>query len=202
MPAGAANRPAAGPSSGSATLGRLLTLKPCRQKRPAAECGAIRVPLYWRRPREGNLTVHFEDFPHTDRAAAPLEPIVAMEGGPGYPSIGSASYYRFMLGPLLERHNLILMDQRGTGLSGPIYCRRLQNYFALARPEGYPQAAAACARQLGAAANAYGRSAASSMVSVPLLPSCTPSVSTGSTSMATPTAATPPRCSLCTTRLS
>jgi len=82
-----------------------------------------------------------------------------MEGGPGYPSIGSASYYRFMLGPLLERHNLILMDQRGTGLSGPIYCRRLQNYFALARPEGYPQAAAACARQLGAAANAYGSTA-------------------------------------------
>ncbi len=117
------------------------------------------MPLYWQRPGEGSIRVHFEEYLHTDRADAPLEPIVAMEGGPGFPSIGSAGYYRFMLGTLLERHDLILMDQRGTGSSDPIYCSRLQNYDALLRPGGFPQAVAACARHLGKAANAFGSAA-------------------------------------------
>ena len=46
-----------------------------------------------------------------------LEPIVAAEGGPGYPSIDSAESYLFMLGPLRRRHDLIVMDNRGTGRS-------------------------------------------------------------------------------------
>ena len=83
------------------------------------------------------------------------EPIVAMEGGPGYGSIDSADSYRFMLGPLRRTHDLILMDQRGTGASGAIDCPPLQsgvgNYVALT---------AACARSLGDAVTAFGSAAA------------------------------------------
>ena len=51
---------------------------------------------------------------------------MAFEGGPGYPSIGSATTYLFMLGPLHRTHDLIVMDQRGTGTSDPIRCPDLQ----------------------------------------------------------------------------
>jgi len=79
---------------------------------------------------------------------------VAFEGGPGYGSIGSASTYLFMLGKLHRRHDLIVMDQRGTGSSGAIDCPALQ-----AGIPPYAAAAAACARRLGRAASAYGTGA-------------------------------------------
>jgi pimeloyl-ACP methyl ester carboxylesterase len=112
------------------------------------------VPIRWSRPDDSEtITVRFRVIPHTGSSAE--EPIVAMEGGPGYGSIGSADSYRFMLGPLLRTHDLILMDQRGTGASGAIDCPALQrgagDYVALS---------AACARSLGDAATAYGSAAA------------------------------------------
>ena len=42
-------------------------------------------------------------------------------------SIGSAESYLFMLGPLHRTHDLIVMDQRGTGGSSVIDCPALQN---------------------------------------------------------------------------
>ena len=96
---------------------------------------------------------------HTDSSRPGLEPIVAMEGGPGYPSTGSAASYLFMIGSLHRRHDLILMDQRGTGASDAIDCPGVQHYGALARPGDYPAVVAACARRLGERANAYGSAA-------------------------------------------
>jgi len=60
-----------------------------------------------------------------------------------------------MLGPLRRDHDLILMDNRGVGRSGAIDCKRLQ-----ADKGSYTRNVAACARQLGAAADAYGTGAA------------------------------------------
>ena len=93
-------------------------------------------------------------YRHTDRAAPAAEPVVAFEGGPGYPSIGSAESYLFMLGQLHRTHDLIVMDQRGTGGSSVIDCPALQNGVGV-----YEQAAAACARQLGMRAGAFGSAA-------------------------------------------
>ncbi len=122
-------------------------------------CGAIEVPLYWSAPRRGRLHVHFKVYRHTDTSRRALEPIVAMEGGPGYPSIGSAASYLFMIGSLHRRHDLILMDQRGTGASGAIDCPGVQHYDGLIRPRDFPAVVAACARRLGERANAYGSAA-------------------------------------------
>ncbi len=136
---------AASPAAGS--------LHPCR---PGGRvlCGTIRVPLYRMRPGLGSLLVSFRVYPRTDPATPALEPMVAMEGGPGYPSIGSASTYRFMLGPLNRRHDLIVMDQRGTGRSSPIACHALQQGIG-----NYELATGQCARTLGIAAGAYGSAA-------------------------------------------
>jgi len=122
-------------------------------------CGDIRVPLYWNAPRRGSLTVHFEEYLHTHSSLPALEPIVAMEGGPGYPSTGSAASYLFMLGSLRQRHDLILMDQRGTGGSDAINCPGVQDYDGLVRPKNYPAVVAGCAKRLGARANAFGSAA-------------------------------------------
>ena len=115
------------------------------------------MPLLRGAPDGGGRTlrVHFRVFPRTQRKRAALEPVVAAEGGPGYPSIDSADSYLFMLGPLRRRHDLIVMDNRGTGSSGAINCPRLQ-----AGKGTYSREVGRCAQKLGRAANAYGTGAA------------------------------------------
>jgi pimeloyl-ACP methyl ester carboxylesterase len=148
-------------SSASASSGRstvrtsAMTLHPCPGL-TGVECGTVEVPQYWTDPGVGTFTVHFRVYRHTDRSLPALEPIVTMEGGPGLASIESANAYKYMIGTLLERHDLIVMDNRGTGLSDPIDCPGLQNYFALSHRGDLVSLVQACARQLGTAANAYG----------------------------------------------
>lgn len=122
-------------------------------------CGTIQVPLYWSAPQLGSLHVHFKEYLHTDASRPALEPIVAMEGGPGFPSTGSAASYLFMIGAMRRSHDLILMDQRGTGGSDAVDCPGVQDYNALSQPGDYAAVVAACAGRLGAGANAYGSAA-------------------------------------------
>ncbi len=49
--------------------------------------------------------------------------IVAVEGGPGYPSTGSYDEYAGTFHTLLKTHNLVLVDNRGTGGSGILGAR-------------------------------------------------------------------------------
>ena len=133
-------------------------VRPCPGKKHVL-CGVIKVPLYWTAPRRGSLHVHFKVFVHADSSRPALEPIVAMEGGPGYPSTGSAASYLFMIGALHRRHDLILMDQRGTGRSDAIDCPGVQDYDGLSRPHDFPAVVVACAKRLGKRANAYGSAA-------------------------------------------
>ena len=122
---------------------------------PLVECGSIQVPLFWSHPGQGQpLTVDFRVYRHTDQGAQAGEPVVAFEGGPGYGSIGSASTYLLLLGSLHETHDLIVMDQRGTGTSDVIRCHKLQQSIG-----SYVAATGACAAKLGDTANAYGTAA-------------------------------------------
>ncbi|MDT5001634.1 MAG: hypothetical protein QOK12_3739, partial [Mycobacterium sp.] len=92
-------------------------------------CGSIQVPLNYNSARDGTITVGFGWFPATAKAttSAPAQTIVAEEGGPGYPATDSATDYVPMLGTsLLATHNLLLVDERGTGLSTLINCHTLQ----------------------------------------------------------------------------
>ena len=159
-PAGAAGGgPPITVSALTATAAATVTRRSCPGSK-ADECGTIEVPLYWSRPQNPTkISVRFEVLPHSDTTSPAAEPIVAMEGGPGYPSIGSRDEYVPMLGPLLEHHDLILMDQRGTGASDLIDCPTLQTYNGLQAPDDIAAATAECARKLGMAANAYGSDA-------------------------------------------
>jgi len=118
---------------------------------PGVSCGHLRVPLDRRDASAGTVRLHYELYPRSDRSRPLLGTIVAVEGGPGYSTTGSRTYYRDLFEPLLDRRRLLLVDNRGTGRSEPIDCPQLQAYRG-----NYITAVARCGRQLGSASDLYG----------------------------------------------
>ncbi len=114
-------------------------------KRPL-RCGTVAVP--WRRadPGQGTTRIAFAVRPRGDRSRPSLGAVIAVDGGPGYSST-AAPFVRSvgaLLAPLLDRRELVFVDERGTGLSGAIDCTGLQRgviqeYIAIGQ----------CADQLG-----------------------------------------------------
>jgi pimeloyl-ACP methyl ester carboxylesterase len=109
-------------------------------------CGHVFVPMRRGDPSLGTTKVAFAVRTRFDRKRPSLGTIMAIDGGPGYGSTAS-SFARPLvaaLGPLLRRHDLVLVDERGTGRSDPIDCPGLQ--------KGLTQeyiAVGECANQLG-----------------------------------------------------
>ena len=94
-------------------------------------------------------------LPRSDRSRPSKGALLAVEGGPGYGSVGSARGYMDLFGDLLERRDLLLVDERGTAGSGAIDCPDLQRGVG---PEDI--ALADCAEQLGDTYGSYRTSAA------------------------------------------
>lgn len=110
-----------------------------------AVCGELRRPLDPERPRGRSIDIAFRLY----RAKSPNGPtIVAVEGGPGYPSTGTRAEYRAIFGPLLESRNLLLVDNRGTGGSALIDCRSVQSYAGRTSGRAFANRAARCAREI------------------------------------------------------
>jgi pimeloyl-ACP methyl ester carboxylesterase len=125
-------------------------LRECRNV-PKARCGSIKVRLDREDPSMGKIKIGFMIYPRTNRSKPKRGTIVAVEGGPGYASTLSASGYRKLYRPMLGRHDLLLVDNRGTGRSEAILCQPLQSYQG-----DYENNAAKCGRQLDGAADLYG----------------------------------------------
>lgn len=141
-------RAAAEPEQDRVQVGS-LTLRPCHVA-PRALCGSIRRDWEPDRPGAGTVRVGFAFVPARDTGREAVGTLVPHEGGPGYSTTGSASYYRRMYAGLLERRNLLLVDQRGTGRSQPIDCPALQDLVI-----AYRVAAGRCGRALGDRADDY-----------------------------------------------
>jgi pimeloyl-ACP methyl ester carboxylesterase len=121
-----------------------LRLRPCTDLR-GAWCGRLRVPFDRADRDAGTIPIGFEWYPASGRAAGT---IVAMEGGPGYPSTGSRDDYLELFAPLRRSRNLLLVDNRGTGTSAAVRCTPLQRWrVADGNPE-YLRRVAACGHQL------------------------------------------------------
>ncbi len=95
---------------------------------PGARCGSITVPLDRAHPGGPTIPIVFEIHPHRDTSRPPLEPIVAVEGGPGYASRGTRDYFVDLFDPLMDRRDLLIIDNRGTGDSQAVDCPALQSY--------------------------------------------------------------------------
>ncbi len=119
-------------------------------------CGSIQVPLDYTDPGAADITVGFGWHPataaadRTTRAANRADggTIVAQEGGPGYPSTGTAADYADMLGSLVNSRNLLVVDARGTGRSTPLDCQPLQSLDPVTPTGPFERAVAACGAQL------------------------------------------------------
>src|SRR5580692_8045247 len=88
-------------------------------------CGDLPVPLDRTDPQSPKISIHFQWRPAGARAEGT---IVAVEGGPGYPSTWTRDQYLPLFRSLLPNRNLLLVDQRGTGQSAPVTCPALQHF--------------------------------------------------------------------------
>jgi pimeloyl-ACP methyl ester carboxylesterase len=87
------------------------------------------------------------------RPGPPRPTVVAFAGGPGGAALPKARKYRALLGPLLAHRDLLVFDQRGTGVSGELSCPGVD-----ARTEWDARSVADCARRLGPRRGFYASS--------------------------------------------
>lgn len=145
-----------GEGTDAATQPVAADLAQCPQDVPEElRCGSLDVPLERADPGRGEITIRFAVRPADDPGQRERNPIMAVEGGPGYGSIGSARTYVALFGDLLDDRDLILVDMRGTGDSGAINCKDLQQGIGPAQ-----LGLATCARQLGPDFESYRTAAA------------------------------------------
>jgi pimeloyl-ACP methyl ester carboxylesterase len=99
-------------------------------------CGSLARPLDPSLRNGPQLPIRYKWLPATDQGSPPKGTIVAVEGGPGYPSIGSLGNYTGIFGRVLGHFNLLLVDNRGTGRSALIRCPSLEGLSVRARASG------------------------------------------------------------------
>jgi pimeloyl-ACP methyl ester carboxylesterase len=124
---------------------------------PQAYCGTLAVPLDHGATAGPDISIAYRWYPASavppGQAAGTVVPV---EGGPGYPSIGSVAYesssspagYSTMYGPLLAHWNMLAVDNRGTGGSNPLRCAALQDFSGETGGEAFEHTAAGCAATL------------------------------------------------------
>ncbi len=126
-----------------------IPYQPCREDVHFA-CAHLLVPLDPAGVAPGTVTLALR------RHRAPLgetrSAIIALAGGPGQAALPFAEQFAEVLGPIAASRDLIVLDQRGTGLSGPLSCHAFER-SSLYRTFG--SLIAACASQLGAARAFY-----------------------------------------------
>jgi pimeloyl-ACP methyl ester carboxylesterase len=139
-------RPLAAPALATSIAG--ITSVTCPES-TASLCGYVPVPLDRKHPNGTQLQIYFEVYPHTGGGAAESAIMVNL-GGPAVGTTQGRDYFQFLFGPNLDVHDLLLVDDRGTGLSDAIDCQELQHGTA-----PFIQSEIDCVSQLGLAASRY-----------------------------------------------
>ncbi len=100
-----------------------LTLSDCRlpELDEPARCGVLEVPENPAEPQGRKIALHIGLVPATGGRALP-DPIVVLMGGPGEDAISAAGYFARQFASLRTDRDLLLIDQRGTGLSNALRC--------------------------------------------------------------------------------
>jgi pimeloyl-ACP methyl ester carboxylesterase len=113
-------------------------------------CGTLPVPLDRRHPETKKIDIYFELYLHTNPGPSESA-LVGNPGGPGIGTTGLRTIAMAFFGQNLDVHDLLLIDDRGRGLSATIDCDELQHGTA-----PFAKAEADCAAQLGDADSWYG----------------------------------------------
>lgn len=113
-------------------------------------CGTLSRPIDPSGKIKGAIRIHYEWFPHGNTTPS-KGTIVAMEGGPGYGSTGSRKLFLATFPTILDDWDMLLVDARGTGMSGAIDCPAMQNARLVTQAD-----VAACGARLGPRSDLYG----------------------------------------------
>jgi pimeloyl-ACP methyl ester carboxylesterase len=84
-----------------------------------AQCGTVTVPLDHAGVTAGTLPIAYARVPATGTRSGT---IVFLAGGPGQAALPLTADVAAILRPLRATHDLVLVDQRGTGESGAVDC--------------------------------------------------------------------------------
>ncbi len=111
-----------------------LTLTDCElpigaqgTQKQAAKCGVLSVPEDYSTPDGRQIEIHVAVVPARNSESR-RAPIFHFEGGPGASAIeyyGLAWYSAYV--DLNEQHDIVLIDQRGTGKSASLQCTEITN---------------------------------------------------------------------------
>lgn len=89
--------------------------------RHPAQCGVLKRPLDPSRPGGIQIDIHYVVVPALARRKLP-DPVFLLAGGPGQSAISLAPQVLALFARLNNRRDIVLVDQRGTGLSAPLLC--------------------------------------------------------------------------------
>jgi pimeloyl-ACP methyl ester carboxylesterase len=114
-------------------------------------CGYVPVPLDWSHPGKlGKIMIYFELYTPA-RSGPAVSAILQNYGGPGGSTTANRWFAFYFFAENLDEHDLLLIDDRGRGLSATIDCYSLQHGIG-----PFAQEEAECAAQLGLGASRYG----------------------------------------------
>ena len=99
------------------------TPTPCRVPgiSSEAQCGFVKRPLDPAKPGSTQIEVHYLVVPALARNKLP-DPVLFLAGGPGQSAIKLAPRVMGRFARVLNRRDMVFVDQRGTGKSAPLEC--------------------------------------------------------------------------------
>lgn len=116
-----------------------LTVENCHIDgvREQVKCGKLLVPENYTKPDSDQISINFVILPAIDNSDNKT-PLMFLAGGPGQAAAELASGLRHVFREVRKTHDLILVDQRGTGQSHPLQCVEAteQNVYTLT-PENF-----------------------------------------------------------------
>ncbi len=104
-----------------------LALHECRLEHPlrlasmAARCGVLTVPEDRSKPRGATIGLSVAVVPALNRRAE-AAPLFLLAGGPGQGAAAMYTSYAAAFARVNRDHDIVLVDQRGTGKSAPLSC--------------------------------------------------------------------------------
>lgn len=136
------------PESKVTYLGQTCPFNPDSAYGLRIDCGQLVVPMRRDQPTSKQVFLSVAIIRSTSPTPLP-DPVIYLAGGPGGSAVAGVDMWTNPPTPILENRDLILIDQRGTGYSGPrLNCNRIFVESPTAANDDKRPQAAECVEQL------------------------------------------------------
>jgi pimeloyl-ACP methyl ester carboxylesterase len=130
-----------------------LSFAPCAGSSATAfSCTTVPVPLSRTGLAAGTISLGLERLDANPAHPTPSKTaVLALAGGPGQAALPLGEFIAKALAPALTTRDLLVFDQRGTGMSDPLSCKALSNFSGGTASVAFEH----CALEIGPARGAY-----------------------------------------------